>query len=59
MVYKQIPIKSQRYGDDFYYILYHNEYRDYGLPWPIEDSEAVTGPAEREYPGAREWYLFT
>ena len=47
---------TPRYGEDFYYILYHNEYQDYGKPWPIDDPAAFTGPAEKEYeaePGMR------
>ena len=40
---------TPRYGEDFYYILYHNEYQDYGKPWPIDDPAAFTGPAEKEY----------
>lgn len=37
-----------RFGEDFYYILYHNEYLHYGEPWPIDDASARTGPAEKE-----------
>lgn len=48
---------AQQYGEDFWYILYHNEYQDYGKPWPIDDPTALTGPAEKEYDADVEGFL--
>lgn len=40
---------SRVYRDNFFYILYHNEYNgQYGAAWP-NDGNATTGPAELEY----------
>lgn len=44
-----VELKDVRFGENFYYILYHNEYETYGRSWPVDDAGAVTGPAEREY----------
>ncbi|CAJ1386909.1 unnamed protein product [Effrenium voratum] len=48
---------SKQFGDNFNYVLYHNEFQSYGTPWPTEDPTARRGPAEDEYEADVESFL--
>jgi len=56
---QQPPVRelSVRYGENFNYILYHNEHKTYGESWPVSDESAVSGPADREYDADPENFL--